>query len=170
MMSLHAELLETRETTRPARPTAPEAGKSSACHIVGLLRAIPLADIGSIGPVRCRVRAGRQDHRTLNHGEMRKVSLMIANNKLPKGVQTPSGGYITPQGVKTVANAFVRLQQARHEADYDLKRTFSRKQAIEFVRMAREAFEAWEKVKKTDDARLYLACFHLWKRWDEDPR
>jgi uncharacterized protein (UPF0332 family) len=109
-------------------------------------------------------------NRTLNHGEMRKVSSMIANNKLPKGVQAPRARYITPKEVKTVANAFVDLQQARHEADYDLTRTFIRKEALEFVQMAREAFESWEAAKKTDDARLYLACFHLWKRWDEDAR
>ncbi len=34
----------------------------------------------------------------------------------------------------------------------------------------REAFEAWRRIRKTDDARLYLASFLLSKRWDEDPR
>jgi hypothetical protein len=72
--------------------------------------------------------------------------------------------------LKIVANALVTLQQARHEADYDLNRTFRRQETLEFVQTARQAFAAWEKVRKTDDARLYLACFLLWKRWDEDPR
>jgi hypothetical protein len=95
---------------------------------------------------------------------------MIANDKLPRGVQAAGGGYITPKEVKAVANAFVSLQQARHEADYDLARTFKRREALEFIQTAEEAFESWEIARKTDDARLYLACFHLWKRWDEDPR
>ncbi len=34
----------------------------------------------------------------------------------------------------------------------------------------REASEAWGRIRKMDDARLYLASFLLWKRWDEDPR
>jgi hypothetical protein len=69
-----------------------------------------------------------------------------------------------------VAEAFVRLQQLRHEADYDLTRTFSRTETLEIVREAQNAFEAWGRVRKTDDARLYLACFLLWDRWDKEPR
>jgi len=109
-------------------------------------------------------------NRTLNHGEMRKVSSMIANDKLPKALQPPGGGYMTPADLKSVANAFVSLQQARHEADYDLSRRFRRQEALDFVESARQAFDAWERVRRTDDARVYMACFHLWKRWDEDPR
>jgi uncharacterized protein (UPF0332 family) len=109
-------------------------------------------------------------NRTLNHGEMKKVSQSIANHKLPKALSPPGGGYVTPADVRTVADAFVNLQQARHEADYDLSRTFTRKEALMFMQTAHQAFHAWENVNKTDDARMYLACFQLWKRWDEDPR
>ncbi len=109
-------------------------------------------------------------NRTHNHAEMKKASTMIANDKLPKAVQSPGGGYTTPPDLKSVANTFVSLQQARHEADYDLSRTFRKQEALDFIKLARQAFEAWERVRKTDDARVYLACFHLWKRWDEDPR
>ena len=108
-------------------------------------------------------------NRTHNHGEMKKASSLIANDKLPKGVQPPGGGYSTPPDLKTVANAFVSLQQARHEADDDLSRTFGRQETLAFVQTARQAFAAWERVRKIDDARLYLASFLLWKRWDEDP-
>ena len=169
-MSLHVDLLKHAkqltqlEPRRPKQVNLRRAISSAYYALFHLLTSEASALYAAESGLAARIT------RTLNYGEMRKVSSMIANNKLPKGVQTPGGGYITPQEVKTVANAFVRLQQARHEADYDLIRTFSRKQAIEVVRMARDAFEAWEKVKKTDDARLYLACFHLWKRWDEDPR
>ncbi len=65
---------------------------------------------------------------------------------------------------------FVTLQQARHEADYDLSRTYRKQEVLDFVKSARQAFEAWERVRKTDDARVYMACFHLLERWDEDPR
>jgi predicted lipid-binding transport protein (Tim44 family) len=77
---------------------------------------------------------------------------------------------MTPGDLKTVANAFVSLQQARHEADYDVSRTFRRQEVLAHVQSARQAFEAWGRVRKTDDARLYLACFLLWKRWDDEPR
>ena len=101
---------------------------------------------------------------------MKKVSQWVGNNKLPKALQPPGGGYVTPADVKTVADTFVDLQRARHEADYDLLRKFSRKEALDFIKLARQAFQAWNKVKKSDDARLCLACFQLWKQWDQDPR
>lgn len=33
---------------------------------------------------------------------------------------------------------------------------------------AKTAFETWEKIKDTDDARLYLACFLLYKQWNKE--
>ena len=108
--------------------------------------------------------------RTLNHGDMKKSSTMIGNDKLPKTVQSPRGGYATPADLKTVANTFVKVQEARHEADYDLTRVFRRQEVLAYIQSARQAFEAWERIRKTDDARLYLASFLLWKRWDEEPR
>ena len=29
-----------------------------------------------------------------------------------------------------------------------------------------EMLAAWERVKGTDDARMYLACFSLWDKWN----
>jgi uncharacterized protein (UPF0332 family) len=108
--------------------------------------------------------------RTHNHGDMKKVSSMIANDQLPRRVQPPGGGYATPPDLKIVANAFVSHQQARHEADYNLARSFRRQETLALIQLARQAFDAWERIRRTDDARLYLACFNLWKRWDEEPR
>lgn len=45
-----------------------------------------------------------------------------------------------------------------------LSLTLSRQELLSFVKSAREAFDVWERTKKTDAARIYLACFHLWKR------
>ncbi len=44
--------------------------------------------------------------------------------------------------------------------------------AISIKAVAPSPWLAYRKceVRNTDDARLYLAHFHLWKRWDEDPR
>jgi len=169
-MSLHVDLLKQAkqlaqiDPRRPKQVNLQRAVSSAYYALFHLLTSQASALYAAEFELAARI------NRTLNHGEMRKVSSMIANNKHPKGVQVPGGGYITPTELKTVANAFILLQQARHDADYDLTFRLSRKEALEFAQMAREAFEGLEAVKKTDDARLYLACFHLWKRWDEDPR
>ncbi len=101
---------------------------------------------------------------------MKKASQMIASHNLPRALQPPGGAYKTPADLKTVADAFVTLQKARHEADYDLARKFTRREALDLVRKARDAFQAWKQVKGRDEARVYLACFHLWKQWNEEPR
>ena len=169
-MSLHADLLDQAEQLAQLDPRRPKQANlrravSSAYYALFHLLAWEASALYAAEPgMAARI------NRTHNHAEMKKASSMIANDKLPKAVQPSGGGYTTPLDLKSVANAFVRLQQARHEADYDLSRTFRKQEALAFVKLARQAFEAWERVRRTDDARVYLACFHLWKRWDEDPR
>ena len=169
-MSLHADLLDQAEHLAQLDPRRPKQASlrravSSAYYGLFHLLAAEASALYVTEPVLVA-----KISRTLSHGEMKKASSMIANDKLPKGLHPPGGGYAAPSDLKTEANAFVNLQQARHEADYDLSRVFRRREVLAFVQSARHAMEAWDRVRKTDDARLYLACFHLWKRWDEDPR
>jgi hypothetical protein len=169
-MSLHEDLLAQAQqlaqwdARRPKQVNLRRAGSSAYYALFHLLTSETSALFAIEPGLAWRI------NRTLNHGDMKKASTMIANDKVPKAVQSPRAGYATPADLKTVANTFVRLQEARHEADYDLSRVFRRQEVLDHVQWARQAFEAWERVRKTDDARLYLACFLLWKRWDEDPR
>jgi hypothetical protein len=169
-MSLHADLLDQAEQLAKLDPRRPKQANlrravSSAYYalfhlLASATSALYVSEAGMVARIV----------RTLNHAEMKRASTMIANNKLPKAVQDPGAGYTVPADLKIVADALINLQQARHEADYDLSATLNRLETLTFVASARRAFEAWERVKRTDDARIYLACFHLWKRWDEDPR
>jgi hypothetical protein len=169
-MSLHGDLLEQAEKLAQLDPRRPKQANlrraiSSAYYaLFHLLAAEASALYADEAGLASRI------SRTLGHVDMKKASTMIANHKLPRGLQPPGGGYVTPPDLKTVAEAFGTLQEARHGADYDVSRTFRRQEALEFVESARQAFLAWERVRRTDDARVYLACFHLWKRWDEEPR
>jgi hypothetical protein len=169
-VSLHADLLEQARQLAQLDPRRPKQASlrravSSAYYALFHLLAAEASALYAAEPVIVA-----RISRTLNHNEMKRASSMIANDKLPKGLHPPGGGYAAPLDLKMVANAFVTLQQARHEADYDLARTFRRREVLDFVQSSRDAMDAWDRVRKTDDARLYLACFHLWKRWDEDPR
>jgi uncharacterized protein (UPF0332 family) len=108
--------------------------------------------------------------RTIQHGDMKKVSTSFAAGRLPRAVQPTGSAYSIPHELVDVANELVSLQQARHEADYDVTRVFSRQETHEFVENARQTFSNWNAIRRSDAARLYLACFLLWKRWDEEPR
>jgi hypothetical protein len=169
-MSLHDDLLELAEELarldprRPRQVNLRRAVSSAYYALFHLLTAAASAlYAGELG-LAARI------NRTLKHGDMKKASQMIANHRLPRALQPPGGGYQTPTHIKAGADAFVILQPARHEADYDLTTEFSRGEALDLVQKARDAFEAWEKAKRTDEARVYLACFQLWKQWDEEPR
>lgn len=59
------------------------------------------------------------------------------------------------------------LQEARHDADYNLLKRYTRSEAESLVEPASEAFEDWRTIYKGDDARLYLTCLLLWERLDK---
>lgn len=107
--------------------------------------------------------------RTINHADIKRVSVRFGANQLPKSLRD-GGPHATPPDLKLVADTFVRLQSLRHEADYDRSRTFSRVDVMSAIDEARIAFEAWSRVRQTDNALLYQACFLLWERWDKEPR
>jgi hypothetical protein len=61
-----------------------------------------------------------------------------------------------PPALNQVAETFVLLQETRHQADYDVNRRFSRKEAEALVVQAVDAFAGWRTVRKTDAARFLL--------------
>lgn len=54
------------------------------------------------------------------------------------------------------AGAFVTLQEARHEADYDLARAFTKREAINLLGLARDARLAWSRTRNTPDAERFV--------------
>jgi hypothetical protein len=58
--------------------------------------------------------------------------------------------------LQAVADEFVRLQNARHRADYDNAIVWSRIDAIELVATAASAFKHWRQVKATREAQDLL--------------
>lgn len=67
-------------------------------------------------------------------------------------------GNAVPVALKDVAEAFVELQQARHEADYDSFRTFTRAEALDLVDLAEQAFVNWRTIRRTIPADVFLAA------------
>jgi hypothetical protein len=66
--------------------------------------------------------------------------------------------------VKTVARNFIELQQERHAADYNLSRQLTRHDAEECFERAKEAMDAWKRLKQAhpDVALLFALCLMLW--------
>lgn len=118
---------------------------------------------------------GARIGRRFNHGDMKRVSSLIVKGQWPKSLRLStlaSPSNLELEKLKIVANAIVALQSARHEADYDLARTkiYTREEARGAIDLAQRAFECWEEIKRSDLARLYLACFLLYDEWNKTPR
>lgn len=79
--------------------------------------------------------------RWYGHGEMRRVSTWVIRRarraSVPAGVDELLD--YPPPGLVAVAEAFVRLQEARHVADYDHRSGLDAEGAMAAVQMARDA-------------------------------
>jgi hypothetical protein len=72
-----------------------------------------------------------------------------------KRVSQATSASTTP-GLALVANAFVTLQEARHQADYDFARSFTKFEAMDHIARARDAIAQWPTVQATPDGERFL--------------
>jgi len=158
-VALHDDLLDQAEHLARKEPKRPKQASlrrvvSSAYYalfhllvdeaVMGLVRGPPY----ELRPVL---------RRAFDHSEMKTMSKAFAGGTLPASLATVLAAPVPP-GIQLVAETFVDLQQARHEADYDLSRNFSRAEVNDLIERTRAAFDRWRAVKGSDAARLYLVA------------
>lgn len=90
--------------------------------------------------------------RMFDHGRMKTCSSRISSRPLPSAPTEIS----TAADLKLIADSFVKLQQARHTADYDNSRVWSRTQVWEMITQAEDAMAAWSNIREKDMAQDYL--------------
>src|SRR4051794_32080240 len=165
-MSLATDLLEQaghlarRERKRPKQASLRRgisAAYSSLFHLLleeAARRLVSDADLSSLVS------------RAFSHGEMGKAAKCFASGgSLPAHVTAAFKGTI-PAEVRQIARAFIDLQQARHDADYNLLKSFTRQEALDRVTTAQSAFTAWNTVKARAADKvaleLFLSSLLLW--------
>jgi hypothetical protein len=102
--------------------------------------------------------------RAFDHVDMKKAAAPFASGTLPKNLAAVVGTKI-PKDLQNVAKAFGDLQEARHDADYNFLKRFSRTEVQAYLRIARNAFAAWGRVRKQPISRAFLASLLLSHRW-----
>ena len=168
-MSLATDLLEQadhlahRERKRPKQASLRRAISAAYYSLFHLLLEEAAKRLVSDTDLRCLV------SRAFSHGEMAKAAKSFASGgSLPAHVTAAFAGTV-PVEIREIAKAFVDLQQARHDADYNLLKSFSRQDALDRVTTARGAFAAWNtvKVRAADKVavELFLSSLLLWERW-----
>jgi uncharacterized protein (UPF0332 family) len=112
--------------------------------------------------------------RAYDHGEMARVSRFFAEGNLPRMLVSLGRRFSDKkereklEKLKAVADAFVKLQDARHRADYDLTARYDRSEATRLVDLAELAFSDWKGIREDDLARIYLSSFLVFKDWHKE--
>ena len=102
--------------------------------------------------------------RAFVHGTMQAASRRVGGGNLPVTLGWAAG--FAPE-LQAIARAFVRLQEQRHRADYDLSQPYSRTEAAELVELAGTAINDWGAVADDDSAHLYLVLLLTWKSLEQ---
>jgi uncharacterized protein (UPF0332 family) len=63
--------------------------------------------------------------------------------------------------LQAVADAFVELQQARHSADYDYAKAFTRVEALAHINTVKNAFQQWSRINDRDFAQDFLLALFV---------
>ncbi|MEM9220700.1 MAG: hypothetical protein AAGD25_41080 [Cyanobacteria bacterium P01_F01_bin.150] len=86
---------------------------------------------------------------------MKATAKAFSGGNLPRAIAQAVPNPIS-HDLRTVASAFVDLQEARHQADYDLSRSVTRQEALDLVNSAEDAFRRWQGIRKQSDAKAFL--------------
>lgn len=164
-MSLPKDLLEqarhlaTRERKRPKQASLRRAISTAYYALFHLLtdEASTFLIAGN-EPDRAALRLTAR--RALAHGDMKDVSNAVRDPR-SKVSRVWLAGASVPVDLKDVAQAFVELQEARHQADYDLSKSFTRQETIDLLDRSTQAFAAWQRCRKSPEAKAYLVAFAL---------
>lgn len=167
-MSLHKDLLDQaghlvkREPKRPKQASLRRAVSTAYYAVFHLL-----IDAASRFVVRGSNRAELRYAvtRAFDHGEMKSAANSFKGGTLPSTLQAAAGGPIPPE-LRRLCETFIELQQARHEADYDLTREFARREAQDLVTRAERAFRDWNAVSGTPSGDAFLVALLLRKKLD----
>ena len=159
-MSLHADLLRQarllalKEPRRPLQASLRRAISASYYALFHLL----------VDEATTRMFAGRERAalrgclgRAFVHADMKRVAQQFSDGGVSPKLSPGMNGQAVQPELTGVAATFVDLQQARHEADYDAARRFTRPDVIDLVDRAEQAFRDWHTVRKSVQADVFLA-------------
>jgi hypothetical protein len=164
-MSLPLDLLEQadhlsrRETKKPRQASLRRSTSTAYFALFHLLSEEAAATLAPHTSQQARY----QLQRCLNHNDIK----LACNRFLQTPLAHPIAGLLSAtvsNELRSVALAFVQLQDARHGGDYDLNSQWTRSKAIGYVQMTRDAFTAWGQIRRDPEANLFLLSFVMLKQ------
>ena len=95
--------------------------------------------------------------RAFRHSTMKALARQFATPGGPAKLAPALHAQPIQPALADVAATFQELQQARHEADYDLSRRFTRPEVLLLIDLTQQAFDDWQSVRGTLQADTFLA-------------
>jgi hypothetical protein len=105
--------------------------------------------------------------RWFDHSEMKK----ICGRFLKESLDQPLLGLIgqtASSDLQLVCRMFIELQEARHDADYNLNSNLNPQRTIQYVGSAQAAIYAWQRIRQTAEANIFILSLLLWKNWEKE--
>ena len=96
--------------------------------------------------------------RAFVHSQMKDVSQQFGRNQVSDKFLPALNGMTLQPELISVAKTFVDLQQARHEADYDVSRDFPKQDCLDLVGRVEKAFSGWRQVRGSLQSEVFLVA------------
>ena len=150
-----ARLLATKERRRPKQASVRRSVSASYYALFHLLldaAARRLVSGNDRQPLRHVLR------RAFSHASMKKTSAGFTSGAggVAEALRPGLNNLQLQPELMRVAETFQDLQDRRHEADYDLSRSFTRLEALEIYYRAQRAFDDWSTVAGTPQADTFV--------------
>jgi uncharacterized protein (UPF0332 family) len=160
-MSLQDDLLhQARQlaTHEPKRPKQASLRRAVSAAYYALFHLLTSDGAAALSPLK-EVGARAIIARSFQHKEMVLAATSVSKGKLPKSYDDLQ---ITPsETLRSVADAFRILQDSRHEADYNVVRSFTRAETLTLIARAEQAFKDWRHIRGDRDAKMFLQSMLL---------
>ena len=102
--------------------------------------------------------------RAFAHADMKKVAQQFATSNVQGKIAPALAGNPIPAQLQDVAQTFIDLQQARHEADYDVSRRFTRSETLDLIDQADQAFIDWSQTRRDPAAEAFMLTLLITNR------
>ena len=165
-MSLHAELLKqarflaTKERKKPTQASLRRSVSASYYALFHLLvdEATRLMLAGNVrGPLRDSLA------RAFRHSVMKQTAVAFTRRSIPLRLASGLDRRQVQQPLIDVASAFVQLQEARHDADYNRALRFTRREALDLADLVDQAFRDWREVRGSLQADTFLTGLLMYR-------
>ena len=158
-MSLHADLLTQAHhlaTKEPRRPSQASLRRSISASYYALFHHLVDEATRRMIPGRDRASIRQCVSRAFHHSDMHTVCKSFAAGSSPSKLRPAFTGLAINPSLIAIAQTFLDLQEARHQADYNTHRLFHRSETLHYHQLTTKALQDWKSIRRSAQADAFL--------------